>query len=504
MKKYIFLFLTLSCFSLNLFSQSVSITDFMRLNPYSSKNNPAYFMPYHGYFGFPAISNINFSVYNSGFHVNKFIKRDKHGKVIGLTPNKFVNSLSKNNWFNTGLSFEMLGFGFRVSKYFLTFSYQFKMEERFRYSKDLCQFLLQGNLAQDNKGKYLFTEKTPAVLEISPNLNIYQEMGFGFQGEILKNLYVGVRPKILFGLVNLQTDNFQAKVYTNPYDFTIYGNYNVGMKVSSVSPFYKIDKDGIYLDTESFFDYRKLIRNCFSKNLGFAIDLGAVYRINQQIRVSASITDLGFIRWKGTPLKMSVKNDMDGYKSFSGFNSEQIMNFIRNGLNYNFDSLVNIVNNNLILEDIPAYNTALTSKIMLDGYFDLTPSNRFILQCKGYILGKYFLPQFTLAYNGTFFNVFDVVVSYSVMKRSFSNLGVGFGVRIGPLHLYAGTDNIFATVNLLNVTKVNAAFGLLFDFPVQAKVKEPELKSLFKSQDEKQEKEKKQKQEKQEKQETFN
>jgi len=487
MKKYIFLFVTVCFFSQNLFSQSLGITDFMRLNPYSSKNNPAYFMPYNGYFGVPFISNFNLYFYNSGLHINKFVKRDKQGTIIGFTPNRFVNSLSKNNWLNTDINFEMLGFGFRIGKSFFTFSSQFKIEERFRYSKDLFRFLFQGNLAQDSNGKFLYTEATPAVLEISPNLNIYQEISIGFQREILQRLYVGARPKILFGLINFHTDNFQAKIWTNPDDFTIYGNYNVAMKAASVIPFYKTENDEIILDAASFYDYRELSRHIFSKNIGFAIDLGAVYRINQQIRLSASITDLGFIRWKGTPLQMGVRSMDVEWKSFSGFNSEQIMNFIRNGFNFNFDSLINIVNSNLYLEPAKNYTTSLTSKIMLDGYFDLTPSNRFIIQGKGYILGKSFLPQLTLAYNGTFFNVFDVVVSYSMMKRSFANLGVGLGIRIGPLHLYTGTDNVFAAVNLLNAKKINATFGLLFDFPVKTKVKEPELNSLVKKKEKKHE-----------------
>ena len=487
------------CFSLKLFSQSVGITDFMRLNPYSGKNNPACFMPYNVYVGIPAISNMNFCVYNSGLHINKFVARDKQGKIVGFTPNRFVNSLSKNNWLNTDINLEMLGFGFRMGKSFFSLSYQFKMEERFRYSKDLFRFIFQGNLAQDNNGNYLYTEATPAVLEISPNLNVYQEIGIGFQRQMSNNLYIGVRPKMLFGLINFHTDNFQAKIWTNPDDFTIYGNYNVAMKAASVIPFYKTENGEIILNTESFFDYRGLARHIFSKNLGFAIDLGAVYRINQQIRVSASVTDLGFIRWKGTPLQMGVKSMDVEWKEFSGFTSEQIMNFIRNGFGFNFDSLINTVNNNLYLEPAKNYSTSLTSKVMLDCYFDLTPSNRFIVQGKGYILGKNFLPQLTLAYNGTFFNILDVVVSYSMMKKSFTNLGVGLGLRIGPLHLYTGTDNVFAAVNLLNAKKINATFGLLLDFPVQSKVKEPVLKPLFKYYNDKSEKEKKQKPDKQEK-----
>ncbi|MCL2289451.1 MAG: DUF5723 family protein [Bacteroidetes bacterium] len=469
MKKCIFLFLIGLFFVLNTYSQSVGITDFMRLNPYSNFNNPAYFVPYNGYVGIPAISNINFSLYNSGLHYkNLFESRSK------MTTTKFINSLAKNNWFNTELNMELLGFGFRVKDYFFSFSYRLRVEQHFRYPRDLFGFLLEGNLTHSN-----------AEFEIEPNLNIYQEMSIGFQGEIFDRLYVGARPKILFGLINVNTDEFRVKVNTNPNDYTISGIHNINMKVASIMPFYKRDAvtGNIALNTEYMFDMGNNVGNVFSKNMGFAIDLGAVYRVNQQIRVSASVTDLGFIRWAGSTLEIASNPHANRFE-FQGFTADQITNFIQNGIDFTLDTIFNIANNTLDLNSLGAYTTMLTSKVMVDGYFDLTPSNRFILQCKGYIIGKYFLPQLTVAYNGTFFNAIDVVVSYSVMKKSFANVGIGVGFRIGPVHLYAGTDNVLAAINVLNAARANGTFGLLVNFPTRPKVKEAELKSLFRAREE--------------------
>ena len=114
MKKYIFLFLTGLFISLHSFSQSVGITDFMRLNPYSNLGNPAHFIPYNGYVGIPGIANFNFSLYNTGFIYRNLVKTDKNWNPIELTPNKFVNSLHPtSNWLNANLDLEILGFGFQ-------------------------------------------------------------------------------------------------------------------------------------------------------------------------------------------------------------------------------------------------------------------------------------------------------------------------------------------------------------------------------------------------------
>jgi len=449
----------------------------MRLNPYSNLNNPANFVPYNGYVGIPGISNISFSIYNTSFIYKKLVTTNKKGVPVKFTTTKFINSLAKANWFNTGLNLEVIGFGFRVKDYFFTFSYRVKYDESFRYSKDLFGFLLPGNLAQNSKGDYIFTKDSPALLKIEPKLNIYHEYCLGFQGKILDDLYIGASTKFLFGIFNLNSKKLNAKVYTDPTDYTIYGQYDMDLKIASVLPYYKKDDDEkVQLDLESIFNsgigVSKIINNCFTQNAGFAIDLGAVYRINQEIRVGASITDLGFICWRGSPL--SIKPLDKTYYEFSGFNNDQFKDLIEN-FNINFDT---IINNNFSLKSIKSYTTMITSKIMVEGYFDLTPCNRFIMQVKGYILGKFFLPQLTVAYNGTFFESIDVVVSYSLMKRSFANLGIGLGFRMGPVHLYLGTDNVLAPINIFNARQANATVGLLVDFPYKIKVKETELKSL--------------------------
>jgi hypothetical protein len=483
MKKNILLFICIF-FSINIFSQSVGITDFMRLNPYSTFNNPAYFLPYKGYVGIPGVSNINFSCYNSSFLFKNLVTKTQNGDLV-MTADKFVNSLAKNNWFNTSLNLNILNFGFRVKKLFFSFDYQLKMDEQLRYSKDLFSFLLQNELIHFFDGTYTYTKSSPALFQLEPNINLYQELSFGCQVQILDNLYIGVRPKILFGVFNLKTEKFKAEVYSNPVDKSICGNFDVSINMASLFQFYTKDANGnIAIDAGNMFSYNQsvsgFLNKCFSNNLGFAIDLGAVFRVNQQIRVSASVTDLGFIKWRGTELKLSIKPPAPGEDYvFTDLTTEQFVNFIINAGNLNFDHAFDAINANFSMELYKPYTTMLTSNIMLDGYFDLTPAHRFIMQFKGYIFGKHFMPQFTLAYNGTFLNIFDVVVSYSMMKKSFANIGVGFGVRLGPVHLYAGTDNLLAYFNILNARRINGTAGLLLDFPVKAKVKEAELKSLF-------------------------
>jgi len=488
MKKKLFFFCCF-CFSVNLLSQTVGITDFMRLNPYSNTNNPAYFIPYDWYVGVPGLANVNISFYNTSIFYKNLIKIDSKGIADDVTINKFLKTIPKNSWLNTEMGIEVFGFGFRKYNYFFTFACRLKVDASLKYSKSLFRFLLKDTPLPDNIEDIDYYSK----VNLESNLKIYKELCFGFQGQILDNLYIGVRPKILLGLLDFKTNAFNAKFSTNVSDDVIAGNYNINLNAASVFPFYKKDSEGnIKIDLGSLFSTgigsKKIMNDILTKNIGFAIDLGVVYRINQEFRVSASITDLGFIKWKSSALKISTDPNANSF-DFSRINADELLKLLKTG-SIDADKNKDFFNG-VICSEINSYVTMLTSKIMIDGYFDVTPSNRFIIQGKGYILGKNFLPQLTLAYNGTFYNAIDVVVSYSMMEKSFANLGIGLGFRMGPAHLYFGTDNVLAAfsknskdviapINLFNASRVDFTVGLLVDFPFKAKVKEPVLKSIFK------------------------
>jgi len=487
MKKIALFFCSFVLFQ-SAFSQTVGITDFMRLNPYSNFNNPAAFVPYNWYVGVPGVSNLNFAYYNSGFSINKLsqMSNNSGNLPVDLFVKKSIKDLSKTSWLNMNVGAELLGCGFRVPKldnYFFTFSYQIKMEQQLSYSKDLLGLLMQYSLG-GNVEEFFYTRETPATLRLSQNTSIYQEFSLGMQSEVLDNLYVGARTKFLFGMLNMKTNSFSAEVFPDLNDQSIIGKFNIDLDVASVIPFYVKNNNEILLTSDGLNNFGgnfgRSYGKSFSKNAGFAIDLGAVYRINKQFRVSAAITDLGFIRWRSTPLNMTIKSVGDGIIDLKGFSKELMADIVKNGFNLSLDSLLTLANINFTMRERSAYTTMLTSKIMTDCYFDLNSYTRFILQFKGYIIGKTFLPQFTIAYNGTFFDAIDVVVSYSMMKKSFANLGVGLGFRMGPAHLYLGTDNIIVAAHLLNTAKVNFTAGLLVDFPFKIKHKEAELKSMFK------------------------
>lgn len=478
MKKIIAMILAL-LFGLRLenFAQNGSTMHFMRLNPYQSYANPAFFTPFKGYVGFPAASNINVSLYNTSLHY-KYLFDTYLGKPVSVNANRLVNSLCKGgNWINTDMNLNILDFGFRVKRLFFSFSYRMRINEALRFSKDLIALPVKGNL------NYLGANNA-ANLDLRLNVNAYTEFGFGVQAEIDKHWYVGAKPKLLFGLANFHTRKMNARVFTDEIDYALKIDYNVDADMMCIVPLVFNNSD-LIPEIGEMGGGLHIVRSLF-KNAGAAIDLGVVYRINDKFGVAASITDLGFICWKGQGGRIagSVGNAGtyydDGQFVFSGLDAGEVENF---------DDYIDKISGELTtyfpIKGIPIkkYTTALPARFIVEGYCNLKKYHRLTALFQGEIMNQSFLPAFTIAYDGNFIDIFDICVRYTLSKRNFLNLGVGLGFNFRVFQIYVATDNILSVLNssairgLMNSTSVNAQLGIVFNW---GKVLEQKIQTIEK------------------------
>lgn len=468
--KKIILLITFIATAASLTAQDGITLHFMRLNPYSAYSSPSAHLQYRGYIGIPAISNINVALTNTSIHYKTLFGTNSAGTVTTLKLNDFVDQLAPNgNVLSTNLAMNIIDFGFRTKYVRFAFSYRIRMDEFFGYNKDLFALPIHGNMS------YL-GESNPAKPELQLNLTLYQEIALGMQAEIQDRFYIGVRPKLLFGLAHARTNSAHATLYTDPDDYSMKLNYNLDANLSCVIP-YSISTDtagktSISIDPNAFL---KNWTDAFG-NVGAAIDLGFTYRINNMFGITASVLDLGFIHWKTNcthitsaiaPTETNTYYD-DGSFMFNGLSEDDI------------DQLTNDPEAfaNELLEYFPlnfneqsSFTKALSSRFLVEGYCSLGKSHRFTALFQGRIFNKQFTPSFTVAWNGTFFNVFDLCVSYTLAKKSYANLGIGIGLNLGVFHLYAATDNIFAFCNskspqrsVLNTSNANIQAGIVFDW----------------------------------------
>lgn len=466
--KKILLFISIFIASMTLAAQDGITLHFMRLNPYSQYSNPSAFIPYTGHVGVTGISNINVSVTNSGLLYKRLFGTNNQGTITTLTLNTFADKLAKKgNLLNSNIGLNIIDFGFRVNQLYFSFSYRIRSDEYLSYNKDLVALPVHGNM-------YYADNNKTAKPTLNLCLNAYQEISLGIQAEITPQLYIGVRPKLLFGIAHARTKTAHASVYTNPEDYSMLIDYELDAELSCIMP-YSIDLDnedqiGIQFHPEEF---RSNWQNLF-RNVGAAIDLGFTYRINNMFGVSASILDLGFIHWKtnNTYLHGSTTDAGPRYNDGS---------FLFTGLSYSdldrFNEDPESIKRELLnyfhpeVTPAPAFTRMLSGRFIAEGYFNLSKHHRFTALFQGRIVNKQFLPSFTVAWNGTFLNIFDLCVNYTIAKRSYGNLGLGVGFNLGVFHIYAATDNFFGFFNsksikrsLLNARTANLQVGIVFDW----------------------------------------
>lgn len=465
MKKILIIF-CFTCFSQLLLAQDGITLHFMRLNPYSANSNPSVFLPYTGHVGIPGISNINAALINTSAQYKTLFGCDEDGTITTLQLGTFADQLSpKGNAINANIALNVIDFGFSINRLRFDFSYKIRADEYLTYNKDLGQLIAHGNM------RYIDPEQA-AHPEIRLTMNAYQELSLGIQAEITPQIYIGVRPKLLFGLAHAKTSVANASLYTNPEDYFIHVNYDFDASFSSIIP-YSITSDstdGLSIQFNPN-DFKNNWQNAF-RNVGAAIDLGITYRINEHFGIAASILDLGFIHWKTQSTNFSGHklddNSNRREELFDGFTDEDFRQ-LREGSH----GVANIILNHFPLEfqKKSAYTSAISGRFTVEGYYNLGESHRFSALFQGRIVNKQFMPSFTVAWNGNFLNIFDLCVSYSISKRSYGNLGLGVGFNLWVFQIYAATDNIFAFCNskspqrsILNARNANLQVGLVFDW----------------------------------------
>ena len=404
------------------------------------------------------ISNINMSVYNSSIKY-KNIYNYENGIPVSINATQLINSLDDHdNFISTNFSLDLLRMGFRLKKLFIDLDWMVRYSGEFRYSKDFLGFFVNGN------GNYM--GDNCANFSIGANTSLVSEIALGVQYDINDKLTIAVRPKLLCGVANVKVSNDKTKVYTDENTYDMIADVDLYLQMSSL-----VDLGISRLGDLSTLDLTQLnfedaLR--LKDNFGYAIDFGASYTFNKHFGVAAGVYDLGFVKWKNSREKHQVQDNVMINDAFcKDFNA--LMN-----LELDFETLVRDMVSNVwgegYLENGGDYKTILNTRIMLQGYYELTPMLRVTAIGQMYYINQKMRPSMTLAYSGSFFKVLNLSTSYTLGKYAGNMVSAGIALSAGPLKIYAVSDNILvlskrkaSTVEMLTSYEVaNFRLGLLF------------------------------------------
>jgi len=384
----------------------------------------------------PIIASTSVGYLNNGFILTDLIsKKGGKGDSLLLTSDNMLSKLSNSNLLAVSLSTEIFGIGIRKKNNYFSFNAMLKSEDNITFSKDLMTFIFKGNTA--------FFDKD-ANISLKVNSNTYTEYSFGFTHQTKnEKLTYGTRLKLLSGLFCINSQRTNLAINTNSKDYSIQTTPDILINTSLV-------------DTGDV-SFSNIGSNMFGPNKGVGLDLGVTYKLTDKISLSASVIDLGFIKWKDKVANYYSNPNGKGF-GFEGFDPKQFFGSTnpQDYLNNLSDSFRHTM---YPLKSKNSFKTSLPTKIFLAANYKINGTFNAGALLYGKIVNQKLYSSIALSLNEAIGKWLNISESYSMANRT-HNFGLGFSINVAPFQIYAVSDNIFSVYKMESTHNTNFHMGL--------------------------------------------
>lgn len=436
--KYI-LTIILTVIVANASAQNSQVLYFMNL-PQNHLINPALRPSNSIYIGLPVVSGINLNVNNNFVNFSDIIIKGqpKDSLISFLHPDynadNFLSKIKDHNFLTPEIMIQILGIGFSVGNDSYVFlDINDRIGGNMVLPGDLFRLALKGN--KDFAGSKI------DFSSLRGDIKYYREFGAGFSRNFTERLRIGIKGKLLFGIAGISIDNRSLGItvnedYSHTFDADLAVNISgpVNVYMDSKNNIDRVDFNDNILNTSAG------IKDFFSgkKNMGLGLDIGATYDLTDRIVLSASVTDLGYIRWKKDVTNLKAKNHFE----FSGLNMLDVVNGSKTIDEVGSDMLDSLKNAFVVSSSKVPFTTYLPFGISLAGSYNVTKKFSVGLLSYSRIIGKQIREALTLSANLNLGNAFSTSLSYTAENHRYDNLGAGVAFRAGILQFYLLSDRI--------------------------------------------------------------
>jgi hypothetical protein len=449
-KRSVILLFVLLTFQMTIHAQQSNSLYFLEQTPIQSQWNPA-LTPGRTYVG-AGISNFGISVRSDLAYSDIFIPNSTTGKL-----DWFLNSsVDKEAWIgglksisNFGMSAQndLLNLGFKIGDNFVSLHAGIYADANIGVPKDFFTFFMLGMDEEASSTAY-------NLKDLSFNAFTYSKVGVGLSRKFDK-LSVGVNLNYLIGMTNLQMgfDRFDVDAAETGWDIKTNGYLNLtGPDAIQL----KYDDEGIFsgIENESS-GMEKAFLPSSSPGKGFSVDLGASYKPLDFLTVSASLVDLGSIKWKTDAISRAESN---GTFHWDGSDLEE------DGDNDPLTDLKDMVNFKKV-DNVSAYKTKLTTKLNLSAEASiLNDQVTFGILSQSRLAEDDKSQNFMFAANYKPGKIFQGSLTYSTLNGSMSSIGAGMNLKLLFFNFFIAADYIPLKVTAQYLPLNNSNFNLQTGF----------------------------------------
>lgn len=431
--------------------------------PQSSLVNPGADVSYKFYFGFPVLSGISANVGSSSFSAYDLFA--DNGVDFNDKVRNVINKSSRNDKVVTNQQLELFSGGFRIggreSRSYISFGLYQEFDFFMYVPKDLAILALDGN--RDYIGK------TFNLGDLSLKTEVLSVFHVGFHKKVNNKFVYGGRAKIYSSGANASSTRNSGYIYTrenagtpNLYSQVI--SSNLELRTSGLSSFTKDEYEGNIASDIAHNTF-------FNGSLGLGLDAGITYYLKDNLQLTASIIDLGFIRqskdietltYKGTYQYEGVNPD------FLGTNDPEDV----------FDEFDKAIPRDTLYTKYTTWRPTKFYSSIQYSFGEARPDDECNCRARA---EKYYknavgaqlfvmttprepLGAFTAFYRRNIFRKLDLKATYTFDSFSKTNIGLGLAGTLGKFNMYLLVNNV---LEYKDVTKANSAafqFGINFVF----------------------------------------
>ena len=437
-------FIMLVC-TLSANAQFLRTSYFMEGTHYRQQLNPA-LTPTKGYFNLPVIGAVNATVGSTSLGYQDIIDIIDDGDDFYTKPD-FMNRLKDNNKLNVNFSTEILSAGWYKGKNFWSFNIGLRTDIGANLTKNMFTFLNEMETVEENwrNSNYDISGQQLKLNRVAMSANLPSDQQINQWSS--ESYWNSMTPSQAAQAAQELKDKF------NNY----HANLTVGAELKSSFKGLELqEEEGKDYVTDFDFDSGKL----GIAGYGFGIDLGASYKILDNLTVSASVLDLGFISWSKSSTKIASANpdpiDIKG-STYANMvdpnNPNTVMNAVNQLQNDAQGYMDRVTNGDVLDYDMlqlevsdakESRKSRLASTLVLGaeyGFFNnklavgVLSTTRFVQPDA--------LTELTFSANYRPKSWFNVALSYSAIQSAGKSFGLG--LKLGPL--FVGTDYMFLGKN---------------------------------------------------------
>lgn len=265
--------------------------------------NPALKTP-NNYVSMPSLGNFYLGI-NSNLGLGTFLY-PRDNKLVtflheSVPADEFLNKLTPNNTIELDLGIDLISFGFWAWGGQNTFNLALKSNTGAYLPREIFEFLKTG---QEATGVTRYD-----MSNITATTSNYLELALGHARDITDKLSAGAKIKVLIGAAHAEARIDRMDITMSQDEWMIKQAGHL-----QATSLLELTTDP---ETGEVTDY-KVGNNFGLAGFGLGFDLGATYKLIDNLTLSAALTDIGFMRWNNLT---RAETDPNKEFRFSGFDN---------------------------------------------------------------------------------------------------------------------------------------------------------------------------------------